>query len=176
MGSTFPQKYPKLAMGPPSSNSLFCFFGKTKEGPTTRQLQGFLHVGRWRFWRAAWRRQGISKAHPQAPYRQGEAQHESSAQGFHFLENSLLISWKPRTSNGHPQGSFFLGRMASWFSGGPERLTGVLKADFFGKKVGPGMDHPEVTCLSPYDKSMRVVKWRDTCHKSWTSGSKLVKS
>ena len=93
MGSTLPQKYPKLAMGPPSSNSLF--FGKTKEGPATRQLQGFLHVGRRRCWRAAWQRQGISKAHPQAPYRQGAAQHESSAQGFNYLENGLLISWKP---------------------------------------------------------------------------------
>ena len=31
MGSTFPQKYPKLAMGPPSSNSLFLGVKPTKD-------------------------------------------------------------------------------------------------------------------------------------------------
>ena len=113
----------KLAAGPRAET--LRFFCKTKEGPTTCQLQCFVHVGRWRWWRAAWRRQGISKAHPQAPYRQGEAQHESSAQGSHFLENGLLISWKPWMSNGRAQGCFF-----SW-------------------KVGPGINHPEHILLLP---------------------------
>ena len=44
-GFHFPQKYPKLAMRSPNSEPFFGG-GKTKEGPTTRQLQGFLHVGR----------------------------------------------------------------------------------------------------------------------------------
>ena len=39
--------------------------------------------------------QGISKARPQAPSRQDEAQHESSAQGFHFLENVRKTVQKP---------------------------------------------------------------------------------
>ena len=37
----------------------------------------------------------ISKARPQAPSRQDESQHESSAQDFYFLQKCLVISWKP---------------------------------------------------------------------------------
>ena len=106
MGSTFPQKYPKLAMGPPSSNSLFSWV-KPKKDRLRVNCKAFFtwvgdHVGGLL---------GGDKAYRKLTLKH----HTDKVKRSMKVALKVSISWK----------------MAFLFPGSPERPTGVLKVVFF---------------------------------------------
>ena len=133
MGYTFPQKYPKLAMGPPSSSSVI-FWVKPKKDRLRVNCNAFFTwvgdgVGGPLGGDKAYRKLAL-KHHPDKMKRSMK------------VALKVLIFWKlafleALNVQRACSRQFFPVKIAPGFSGSPERLTGLLKVVFFWKKWAP---------------------------------------